>query len=201
MRTLIAAALLAALPLSANAAEGLSYNYVEAGWTQVEVDGIADPDGGYLRGSFLIGQQVNLFAGYSRVSESFGLGTTRVKYEQSQPEFGIGYHQEFSDRLDFTADLAWLRLEAKARVTGAGGSGSASDDINAGRATVGLRGKPSPRTELWTKAGYIDGSDVDGSFVGVLGGQVSFTRNWGLVGEVEVIEDSNFYRVGVRASF
>lgn len=198
MRTLIAAALLAALPLSATAAEGLSYNYVEAGWNQVEVDGIADPDGAYLRGSFLIGQQVNLFAGYSRASESLTLGSTRVKYQVSQPEFGIGYHQEFSDRLDFTADLAWLRLEAKVR---AGGTGSVSDHINAGRATVGLRGKPSPRTELWAKAGYIDGSDLDGDFVGVLGGQVNFNRTWGLVAETELIEDSNHYRVGVRASF
>jgi len=49
---------------------------------------------------------------------------------------------------------------------------------------VGLRGKPSPRTEAWVKAGYIDGSHVDkGEFVGTLGGQVNVTPTWGLVGE------------------
>ena len=68
-------------------------------------------------------------------------------------------------------------------------------------ATVGLRGKPSARTELWVKGGYIDGSDFEGSFAGYLGGQVSFNRTWGLVGEVEVIEDTTRYSLGVRASF
>ena len=40
--------------------------------------------------------------------------------------------------------------------------------------------------------------DLD-SFVG--GGQVGFNRTWGLVGEVEVIEDTTRYSLGVRASF
>ena len=66
---------------------------------------------------------------------------------------------------------------------------------------MGLRGAPSPRTELWVKAGYLDGSNLSGSFVGDLGGQVKFNATWGLVGEIEVIEDVTRYSVGVRASF
>ena len=208
MRTLIAAALLAALPFAASAAEGVSYTYVEAGWNQVEVDddwlGNPDGDGGYLRGSFAIAENVHLFGGYSVVSTSYRYAPARVKYEVAQPEFGIGYHQEFTERLDFTADLAWMRLEAKTRISGTGDAelnGTYKDHVNGGRATVGLRGKPSARTELWARAGYIDGSDVEGSFAGYLGGQVAFNRTWGLVGEVEVIEDATRYSVGVRASF
>ncbi|NEK63488.1 MAG: hypothetical protein G3W66_13820, partial [Xanthomonas perforans] len=78
----------------------------------------------------------------------------------------------------------------------------ASDSSNLGLANLGLRGKPSPRTEAWIKAGYIDGSDVDkGEFVGTLGGQVNFTRTWGLVAEAQFVDNANQYKVGVRASF
>ncbi|HET6396011.1 MAG TPA: hypothetical protein VFF91_04155 [Pseudoxanthomonas sp.] len=208
MRTLLAALVLAAAPFAASAAEGVSYTYVEGGWTKVEVDddwlGDPDGDGGYLRGSFAIADRVHLFAGYATVSRTYREAPMRVKYELAQPEFGIGYHQEFTQRLDFTADLAWMRLNEEAKVSGTGDAdldGTYKGHINAGRATVGLRGKPSARTELWLKAGYIDGSDLEGSFVGSLGGQVGFSRTWGLVGEVEVIEDTTRYNLGVRASF
>jgi len=204
MRTLLAAAILAAMPFAA-AAEGLSYTYVEAGWNKIEVndDWLGDPDadGGYLRGSVAIARNVHLFGGYASVSKTYRYDDARIKYELAQPEFGIGYHQAFSERLDFTADLAWLRLNGKARLDVPGESVSAREHANGGRVSLGLRGKPSPRTELWLKAGYLDGSDFDGSFVGTLGGQINFNRTWGLVGEVEVIEDFSRYGLGLRASF
>ena len=208
MRTLIAAAILAALPFVASANEGFSYTYVEGGWNQVQVndDLLDDPDadGGYLRGSFAIADQVFLFAGYSKASKTYRIDPVRVRFELAQPEFGIGYHQEFIGRLDFTADLAWLRLNQEANISGTGDPGLDDrfrDHTTAGRATMGLRGAPSPRTELWVKAGYLDGSNLSGSFVGDLGGQVKFNATWGLVGEIEVIEDVTRYSVGVRASF
>ena len=44
--------------------------------------------------------------------------------------------------------------------------------------------------------------DVDqGEFVGTVGGQINFSRTWGMVGEVEFIDNANQYKVGVRASF
>ena len=39
------------------------------------------------------------------------------------------------------------------------------------------------------------------SFIVTLGGQLAFTPAWGLVGEVEVIEDTTRFNVGIRASF
>ena len=209
MRTLLAAALLAALPVAATAAEtGMSYTYVEGGWNQVEIndDWLNDPkgDGAYLRGSFAIADQVHVFASYATASKTYRIGGTSAKITLDRPEFGIGYHQQFTDRMDFTADLAWTRLELEEKLSGTGVpglDGRYKDHVNAGRATVGLRGKPSARTELWIKGGWIDGSDLDGSFVGQLGGQVNLTPTWGLVAEVEVIEGVNQYRAGVRASF
>ncbi|MBO9739628.1 hypothetical protein J7432_11545 [Xanthomonas axonopodis pv. begoniae] len=204
--TLILAALLAAAPFAASA-EGMSYSFVEGGWnrTEVSVNGDSDEiDGGYLRGSWQIAEPVYVFAGYQRATENYSpsAGVT-AEITVQQAHAGIGYRQEMTERVDFTADIAVLRNkgEAESRVNGRR-LGKASDSINLGFANLGLRGKPSPRTEAWIKAGYIDGSDVDkGEFVGTLGGQVNFTLTWGLVGEVEFIDNANQYRVGVRASF
>lgn len=210
-KILLAAALLAATPLSAVAAEGLSYTYVEGGWTQLQLDRNGAPskpklDGGYIRGSFAIAEQVHVFGAYSTVSKTYRYdyyGTdVRIEQDLSQPELGIGYHMPMSDRVDFTTDLAWLRVNNEFKRSFDGTEFDRfKEHTNAARATLGVRGKPSPRTEAWLKAGYIDGSDMDGTWTGTLGGQVNFTPTWGLVGEVQAYDEVTQYSVGVRASF
>lgn len=205
----LAAALLAAAPLAASA-EALSYTYVEGGWTQLQISQPgSNPklDGGYIRGSFAITEQVNVFGGYSTVSKTyhygddFGYGPYSVKNTIEQPELGIGYHMPISDRLDFTTDIAWMRINNEVEYKNELVDVSADAHTNAGRATLGVRGKPSRRTEAWLKAGYIDGSDMDGVWIGTLGGQINFTKTWGLVGEAQYFDDITQYSVGVRASF
>ncbi|MGE8289037.1 MAG: outer membrane beta-barrel protein [Stenotrophomonas sp.] len=205
-KTLILAALLAAIPFAA-AADELSYTFVEAGWTQVRINdnNLDDPktNGAYLRGSYNIAKNVNVFGGYSRMSESFNLGYgARAKYTLDMPELGIGYHMNLSDRVDFTTDIAWVRVGTKEELSGFGAyDGSYKEHTNAGRITAGIRAKPSPRTEAWLKGGVIDGSRMDTEFVGTLGGQVNFNQTWGLVGEIQLFDDVSQYSVGVRASF
>jgi hypothetical protein len=210
-KILLAAALLATTPFAASAAETMSYTFVEGGWTQLQLDrNGADSkpklDGGYLRGSFAIAEQVYVFGGYSMVSKTYTWDyygyNGRLKQELRQPELGIGYHMPLTDRLDFTTDIAWLRINNEAKLSYDGEEvDRLKDHTNAGRATLGIRGKPSARTEAWLKAGYIDGSDMDGTWVGTLGGQVNFTQAWGLVGEVQAYDDVTQFSVGVRASF
>ena len=201
MRKTLLAAVLAAAPFAASAADGLSYTYAEAGYVKLHTDApeLDNPelDGGYLRGSFAISEQLHLLGGYGKVSKDINVLGVRVDTDVTQQEFGVGYHLPFSERLDFTADLSYLRQEFEASAQGA------SDEIDAkgGRASIGLRGKPSPRTEAWLKAGYLDGGDFEGDFVGTLGGQIGFAGMWGVVGEVEMIHDDAQYRVGIRASF
>ncbi|MEQ4575432.1 MAG: hypothetical protein ABN502_10920 [Gammaproteobacteria bacterium] len=211
--TLILAAMLAAAPFAASAADGLSYNYVEAGWTRLSVDigdGNEHGNGGYIRGSWQIAQPAYVFASFAQVEKTYHYDEgVRDKYTLSQPEIGIGFRQEWTERVDFIADIAYLRINAKVKLSGyddyfdvVGIDGSYKEHVNAGRATVGVRGKPSPRTEAWIKAGYMDGSDFDkGEFVGNLGGQVNFNRTWGLVGEAQFIDDTTQLSLGVRASF
>lgn len=204
--TLILATLLGMAPLSATAANGLSYTYVEGGWAMLQIhDGRAnDPElgGGYVRGSFDIAEQVHVFGGYSRVSDSLGIDGARTKVTLAQPYLGVGYHMPISDRIDFTTDITWLRRNAEAKYR--------FDDLptyrskyhtNLGQATVGVRGKPSPRTEAWMKAGYVDGSDVDGEWLGQLGGQFNYTPRVGWVVQVEAYGRSFEYTTGLRLSF
>jgi len=204
-KTLILAAMLAAAPVVASADE-LSYTYAEAGWTQVQINDndLNDPslDGAYLRGSYDIADKVNLFAGYSRVSKTYKVDGVRIKHELGLPELGAGYHMNMSDRVDFTADIAWLRMNVEEKVSNSlNFDGTYKDHTSAGRVTLGLRGKPSARTEAWIKGGAIDGSDLDTEFVGVLGGQVKFNKTWGIVAEGQWLGDLAQYSVGVRASF
>ena len=205
-KTLIAAALLAATPFAAQAADGLSYTFVEGGYTHAEMDlgdGFGNPkaDGGYLRGSFALTDATHVFGGYSRVSDSASEAGLKVEADLDQYELGLGWHMNMSERVDFTADIAYVRLDVKAKASFGGVSASDSDAMNAGRVTLGLRGTPSARTEAWAKAGAMDGSDMDSEFVGNLGGQFKFTPTWGLVGEIQWIGDVTQYSAGVRASF
>lgn len=207
MRKTFLAAVLAAMPFAASAADlPLSYTFVEAGYTQVNVDNneLDDPklDGGYIRGSVAISDSAYVFGGWSQASKTYRYEDISAKITLDQPEAGIGYHMPFTERLDFIADLAYVRLSEEDKLRVPGARYTAKYDINVGRVSAGVRGKPSAQTELWLKAGYFDGSDLDeGEFVGTLGGQVSFTKTWGIVGEVQVYDGLTQASVGVRASF
>lgn len=209
-KILIVAALLAAAPFSASA-EALSYTYVEGGWTQLQLDngGGSKPrlDGGYIRGSVAIAEQVHVFGGYTAVTKTYNHNyydiAVRIKQKVQSPELGIGYHMPWTDRVDFTADAAWVRLDEEFKMSFDGRQvDRLKNDINVGRVTMGVRGKPSRMTEAWAKAGYMDGgSDFKGTWVGTVGGQINFTKTWGLVGEISGYRDVTQYSAGVRASF
>ncbi|KAA3598251.1 hypothetical protein JY452_12620 [Stenotrophomonas maltophilia] len=205
-KILIVAALLAAAPFSASA-DALSYTYVEGGWTQVKTndDLLDDPkvDGGYLRGSVALSEQVHVFGGWTYASKSYNYDYGSYKLKLNQPELGIGYHMPWTDRVDFTADAAWVRQQAEITVNSDFyGRLRNKDHTNLGRVTLGIRGKPSRMTEAWAKAGYMDGgNNFKGTWVGTVGGQINFTKTWGLVGEIAGYRDVTQYSVGVRASF
>lgn len=202
MKKQFALALLLATTAFAASAGELNYTYVEGGYAKVHIDAAdfnnPEGDGGFLRGSVAVGPQSYLFGSVGKVSNDFDVFGTKVDIDVNQSEIGMGYHQSMSERVDFIAELAYQRLEIKASVQG---FGSESDDAKGGRISVGLRGQMSDRVEGWLKAGYLDGGDFEGAFAGTLGGQFKFNSTWGLVGEVEIIEDTTRYLAGVRASF
>ncbi|KRG75996.1 hypothetical protein ABB30_10895 [Stenotrophomonas ginsengisoli] len=205
-KTLIVAALLAACPLAAHANDALSYTYAEAGLTRAELDQGDDfstlkANGGYLRGSYALTGATYVFGGFTRVSDSESAYGIKLEGDLDQYELGLGWHMPMSDRVDFLAEAAYVRLDLTIKASYMGYSARESDALNAGRVSLGLRGTPSARTEAWVKAGAMDGSDMDSEFVGSLGGQFKFNPTWGLVGDINWIGDVTQYSVGVRASF
>ena len=65
-RSLIALTLAAALPFSAMAADGISYNYIEGGYAATNVDGGSDADGWALKGSGAIAPNFHVFGWYGQ---------------------------------------------------------------------------------------------------------------------------------------
>ena len=64
-----------------------------------------------------------------------------------------------------------------------------------------MRSLLGSRVEGWALGGYEDGKNVNGEFYGKLGGQVKFSKNWGLVGEAKMSHDIKQYFVGPRFTF
>ncbi len=213
--TLILAAVLAVAPSIARA-ESLSYTFIEAGYSRLSVN-VDDTDdhmgGGYLRGAYQFADSTYLFTSFTQARKTYrqrrGNDTLSDQLTVRQPEIGIGYRHQMSARTDFIAELAYLRIDAKDKATGYDAYLGANDidgtygrPLNLGRVGIGVRGKPSTRTEAWIKASYIDGRALeDGEFVAALGAQVNAGRTWSVVGELQFLDDTLQTLLGVRASF
>jgi len=203
--TLVLAALLAAAPFAALAAP-LSYTFVEGGYNKVHVDYAGDggeADGAYLKGSYDIGSGINAIASAKRLSDSTRDAGVRYESSITQSEIGLGYHQSMSDRVDFIAELAWNRLDARIKEDG---TTVADGQASGGRGAVGVRGAFNDKFEASIKANYYDGNDFDGTWTATVGAQYTITPTWGVTAEVEhgdLIDDASTtrYMVGVRASF
>lgn len=180
-RSLLALALVALLPLSAQADDKLSYTYVEGGY--LNVDG--DADGFGVRGSFEFGESNFYGFGSYAMAEIDG---TSVDVEFT--DFGLGYAHSLSDNADLISEIAYVNADID-------GFGSADGY----RASVGVRGSFSDKFEGLVKANYVDNSDVDGDFSGTIGAQYKFTQTWGMTGEIEFADGGETYLVGLRASF
>jgi|SRR5687768_3806360 len=179
-RSLLALALVAALPFAAQADDKLSYSYIEGDY--VNVDG--DADGFGVRGSFEFAD-----------SGFYGLGGWRsveidnTSVDIDQWELGAGYAHGISDNLDLVSELAYLQTDTD------------FIDDDGWRASVGLRGSFTPNLEGLVKANYVDSDEFDGDFTGTLGAQYKFTQTWGVVGEAEFGDGGESYTLGLRASF
>lgn len=184
--------------------------HVEAGYNRVTLNdelGDESAGGAYVRASLPVTDDLYLFGSHGRVSKDWsdGEGST-LDVAIDQTEIGLGGSFAMSARTAFITELSYVRLGARVALDlpELAERFRASDSLDAAKFTLGLRGKPSRRTELWAKAGYLwldDNLLVEDSPVVILGGQLLLTPTWGLVGEAEVYEDLRYFRLGLRASF
>ncbi|MEZ0471782.1 diffusible signal factor-reguated Ax21 faimly protein [Luteimonas salinilitoris] len=186
-RSLLALTLAAALPFAAaHAAEGVSYNYVEGGYSATNSD--ADADGFGANASFAFHPNFHAFGGYS--AQEFDSQPLTGEVDVDQWRLGIGYNHEISPRADLVTRVAYEKFEAS--------NNFVDVDVDGYSAEVGVRGALTTNLEGYAMAGYEDyGSDAD-DFYGRLGAQVKFTPNWGVSGDVKFADGDTQWFVGPR---
>lgn len=208
-KTLIVAALLAAAPFAANA-EKLSYSFVEAGYSQVDLEvddsdlppGITVDDvklsGPYLQGSVELGEALYLTGGVRKggddvVFRGGGVELLRVDSDLRQVNVGVGAHHALSDSLDLFGDFSYIGSDFDA--------GEASEEGDDYRVGVGLRSQLAPSFEGQVRANFTDGDFYDSEFSAAVGAEWKFNNVWGLTGEAEFGSELSLYTIGLRASF
>ena len=191
-RSLLALTLLAALPFAASAADGLSYNYVQGGYTHVNSD--INANGWAIDGSAAIAPNFHVFGGYNTVkADTIVLPAGSYKPKLDQWKLGVGYNHSIATNTDFVGTLAYQKAEAKLAGVNANVDGYAAE--------AGVRSALGSRVEGYAMAGYEDGNDFDGDFYGRLGGQVKINANWGVAADVKFADGDTQYFVGPRITW
>lgn len=185
-RSLIALALVAALPFAASAQDsksGLNYNYVQGGYVSTNTDA-GDADGWGLGGSVAVHPNVHLFGNYASQD------VDGVNADFDQWRVGVGYNRSFSSKADFVANVAYEKYDL--------GGGA---DFDGYSIEGGVRAALAPKFEGYAVLGYEDGGDFDGDAYGRLGATVNFNKTWGLNADVKIADGDTQWFVGPRISW
>ena len=174
-------------------AADISYNFVQAGYQEIDIDADAlsgiDIDGnGYsVGGSVELNDNVFVGVSYGKADFDFGVDFDELS-------LGVGYHVPLTDNADFYGMLSYVRAEVSAS-----GFGSVDDDGYA--ATIGVRGMIGERFELNGSLGYVDyGDGGDGTAFGA-GVLYNFTDAIAAGFSVDIDEDVTAYGIGFRVYF
>ena len=185
-RSLIALALVAALPFAASAqsaGSGLSYNYVQGGYTATNTDA-GDTKGWALGGSVAVHPNVHLFGNYA----NHEIDHTSIDFDQWR--VGVGYNKSFSPKADFVANVAYDKYDAGGNL-----------DFDGYSAEAGVRGVLASQLEGYALLGYEDGNDLDGNAYGRLGATVKFNQTWGVNADVKLVDGDTQYFIGPRITW
>jgi hypothetical protein len=170
------------------AAEGISYNFIQGSYGQVEVDDVdVDGDGFGVEGSVALTERFHLFGGYTTADMDFGI-------DLNQLEAGLGFNSPLSDTVDLIASVAYVSAEVDAA-----GFGSV-DDSGFGLG-IGVRGMLTPAFEANGEIQYVDfgdGGDDTGFGAGFL---YSFTDQFAAGASGDWSDDFSSYQLNARFLF
>ena len=172
-------------------AETPSFNFVQAGYVEVDLDlgdGFdVDGDGFGLGGSFEIGDNLFGFASYQDASFDFGVDFSTL-------EVGLGYHTGITDNTSFFFRIGYADAEVSA-------PGFGSEDESGYAAGIGVRSNVSDLIELALEVAYVDlGDGADDTAVG--GGILfNITDNFALGASISAGDDVTSYGAGLRLYF
>jgi opacity protein-like surface antigen len=190
MRTIVFALL--TVFSAAGYAQGLSYNHVDIGYSQYDIDDV-DVDGNVIG----FGLSVELNESFYAFG-SYGLGDLDgdfgIDADFDQLSIGIGYHMPLSPQLDLVTGLSYEYAEVSV-------DGFGSVDDNGFGLSVGLRFAASDALELNGGISYVDfgdGGDDTGFGAGAL---YNFSNNFALGLSASWTDDTSSYGIGGRYYF
>jgi hypothetical protein len=171
----------------------MSYSYIEGGYTEADLDNVADGDGFSVRGSVSFSENFFVFGEYA----TFGFPGS---VDLDQISAGLGGHLDISDRVDLVGRVGYTELDLSV-------PGFGSGSVDGFLVSAGIRGQVSDSFELEAHAVHTDlGSDGGDSTGFVVGGRYFFTESFAAGLEYRTGDelggaDLDVIFVGVRFTF
>jgi hypothetical protein len=171
----------------ATKAEGVSYDFVQAGYRNASADGGIDGDGYLLAGSFAFNDHWYGRIDWADVDLDFGITLDQLGV-------GVGYHTDLTGNTDVFGLLEYIDTNASANgLSGLGNNGFG--------ASIGVRGMLAPKFELQGTVSYVDlGGGSDGLVLGVAG-WYSFGGSFAAGITADFEEDIDAYGLNLRWYF
>ncbi len=192
-RLILAALVVAtAVPFAASAADGISYTYVEGGYTAINSDS-GDADGWALKGSAALTPNFHLFGDFSNQD----VEDTNVDFDMWR--VGVGYNHQVSQHADLVTRVAYEKFDAPSFLNSDGVL--VNPEADGYSVEAGVRGAMTPMLEGYAMAGYEDGDEYDGDFYGRFGAQLKFNPNWGVAADVKLADGDTQWFVGPRLTW
>ncbi len=198
-KSLLALTLLAALPFAAQAADGLSYNYAQVGYTQFK-SGDVKARGWSADGSIAVHPNVSIYAGTDQ------LNVRNSDLNADQWRLGVGFNKPINNTTDFVARAGYQRLSAGSNTDFGGLTISNGVHFNGYNVEGGVRSALTPQIEGYAMLGFEDyaeryGVNPGSTVYGRFGGQYKFNQNWGVQGDVKLASGDHIWSIGPRISW
>ncbi len=198
MKRILACGLVSLAPVVA-AAEGLSYNYVQANYQSVDLDDTNVGATGFgVAASGLIAGNLFIFAEYGQAeTDTFTDGIDSAKLKTTPVIAGLGYRIPLTEDTDVNAQAVFVHAKQKLTVDGLG---SFSDNDNGYGVGLQIRHLFGPMFELNGSVQYIKIYD-DGSTSFSVAALFHATKTLALIGGYTFSDDSKSWIAGVRLNF
>jgi Ax21 family sulfation-dependent quorum factor len=186
----IALAVAAALPMGAQAADNISYNYAEVDYVTSHNDVPDDADGWGLKASVAVLPNMHVFGDFNRQTlddSKLDIDTWRV---------GVGYNRAINEATDVVARLAYQQQD---REVGHHQPGLSAE--------VGLNTAYGEHMQVYGALGWEDytrtkGINPKGEFFGRLGMLAKLNQNWSVNASLKYDVDGNIeVQAGPRFSW
>ncbi|MET1255904.1 porin [Aliikangiella maris] len=181
-KTLIALAISGiSMTSMATFAESPSFNFVELGYTQIDIDDVPfDPDGFELDLNFELNENFYLSADYAKVDE--------MSTELKMSNIGFGFKSDISDSTAFFAQIDWSKIDA------------GEIDEDGYKVSTGVRSNVTNHLELTAAYEYLDIDDDSSNFF-LFGAAYKMSDNVSMYADYKLESDMDQMSVGVRYSF